>query len=58
MTGPRPGERAAPFAPDELDGASGMRPDELAAEARLARELEGVASRAAVPPRRPASPTG
>jgi hypothetical protein len=39
MTGPRP------FGPDELDGVAGLTPDELAAETRLARDLEGIAAR-------------
>ncbi len=39
---------SGPFRPDELDGAEGMTPDELAAEARLARELEAVAGRVPV----------
>ena len=39
MTGPRP------FGPDELDGVAGLSPDELAAETRLARDLEGIVAR-------------
>lgn len=39
MSGPRP------FGPDELDGVAGLAPDELAAETRLARDLEGIAAR-------------
>ncbi len=39
MTSPRP------FGPDELDGVAGLTPDELAAETRLARDLEGIAAR-------------
>ena len=44
MTAP-PGRKPRPFGPDELDGVAGLRPDELAAEARLARDLEGIAAR-------------
>ena len=36
---------ARPFGPDELDGVAGLTPDELAAETRLARDLEGIAAR-------------
>ncbi len=50
MTTPRPGDRARPFRADELDGVSGIRPDELAAESRLARDLEGIAARGGVAP--------
>ena len=45
MTAPRPGERARPFGPDELDGVTELSPEELAAETRLARDLEGIAVR-------------
>ncbi len=45
MTAPRPGDKARPFGPDELDGVSGILPDELAAETRLARDLEAIAAR-------------
>ena len=50
MTADRPNGRPRPFGPDELDGVAGIRPDELAAEARLARDLEGVAARGGVKP--------
>ena len=50
MTADRPGGRPQHFSPDELDGVAGIRPDEIAAEARLARDLEGVAARGAVKP--------
>ena len=39
MTGPQR------FGPDELSGVAGLRPDELAAETRLARDLEAIAAR-------------
>jgi hypothetical protein len=39
-----------PFAADELDGVAGIGPDELAAEARIARDLEGVSARGGVRP--------
>jgi hypothetical protein len=39
-----------PFGSDELDGVSGLQPDELAAETRLAREVEGVAARSGAKP--------
>ena len=32
-----------PFGPGELDGVADLRPDDLAAETRIARELEGIA---------------
>jgi hypothetical protein len=38
-----------PFGPDDLDGVPGIAPDELAAEMRLARELEAVADRGGIP---------
>jgi hypothetical protein len=44
MSGPRS------FGPDELEGVAGLRPDELAAETRLARELEGLAARDGITP--------
>jgi len=50
MTADRPTGRPRPFGPDELDGVDGIRPDELAAEARVARDLEGVAARGGVKP--------
>jgi hypothetical protein len=50
MTENRPGGQPRPFGADELDGVSGLRPDELAAETRLARELEGTAARVSVRP--------
>ena len=50
MTADRPTGRPRPFGPDELDGVAGIRPDELAAEARVARDLEGVAARGGVKP--------
>ena len=50
MTENRPGGQPRPFGADELDGVSGLRPDELAAETRLARELEGAAARVSVRP--------
>ncbi len=48
MTADRPDGRPRPFGPDELDGVAGIRPDELAAEARLARDIEGVSARGGV----------
>ena len=50
MTESRPGGTPRPFGADELDGVSGLRPDELAAETRLARELEASAARVTVRP--------
>ncbi len=50
MTDDRPGTQPRPFGPDELDGVSALRPDELIAETRLARDLEGVAARGSVRP--------
>jgi hypothetical protein len=44
VSGPRP------FGPDELSGVPGLRPDELAAETRLARDLEAVAARDGITP--------
>ena len=48
MTADRPNGRPHHFSPDELDGVAEIRPDELVAEARLARDLEGVAARGGV----------
>ena len=39
-----------PFGPDELAGVDDIRPDELAAETRLARDLEIVAGRSSAVP--------
>ncbi len=50
MTENRPGAQPRPFGADELDGVSGLAPDELASETRLARELEGTAARVSVRP--------
>jgi hypothetical protein len=50
MTESRPGGQPRPFGADELDGVSGLRPDELAADTRLARELEASAARVSVRP--------
>ncbi|MHB8892419.1 MAG: hypothetical protein ACYC65_10300 [Candidatus Limnocylindrales bacterium] len=50
MTHHRPGGQPRPFGPDELSGVSGVQPDELVAETRLARSLEGVAARGSVRP--------
>lgn len=50
MTDLRPGNQPHPFGPDELDGVSGVKPDELMAEMRLARDLEVVAARGSVRP--------
>ena len=50
MTDDRRPNRPAPFGPHELDGVPGLRPDELAAEARLARELEATAVHGTVAP--------
>jgi hypothetical protein len=50
MTANRPNERPRPFGPDELDGVAGMNPEELAAETRLARDIEAVAARGGVAP--------
>jgi hypothetical protein len=47
MTGPQTGG-AGRFGPEELDDVAGIRPDELAAETRLARDLESVAARGTV----------
>jgi hypothetical protein len=46
----RPGDQPGPFTPAELDGVDGIAPDELAADRRVARELEGVADRGTVRP--------
>ena len=50
MTGDRPNGRPRPFGADELDGVTGIRPDELAAETRVARDLEGASARGGVKP--------
>jgi hypothetical protein len=50
MTESRPGGQPRPFGPSELDGVSGLPPDELAADTRLARELEASAARVSVRP--------
>ena len=50
MTESRPGGPARPFGADELDGVSGLRPDELLAESRVARQLEATAARGTVRP--------
>ena len=50
MTGFRPGGQPRPFGADELDGVSGLHPDELAADTRMARELQASASRTSVRP--------
>jgi hypothetical protein len=50
MTGDMPNRPPRPFGPDELDGVTGIRPDELAAEARIARDLEGVSARGGMRP--------
>ena len=42
MTGPMP--RGGRFTPAEIDDAAGIRPDDLAAETRVARELEAIAA--------------
>ncbi len=44
----RPGDLPGPFSPAELDGVDGIAPDELAADRRIARELEGAADRGTV----------
>ena len=46
-----------PFGPGELDGVDDVRPDELAAEARIARDLEAIAGRDAARPSAPTSST-
>jgi hypothetical protein len=50
MTEYRPGGQPRPFGADELDGVSGLQPDELAADTRLARELQASAARVSVRP--------
>ncbi len=50
MTGNRPNERPRPFGPDELDGVPGINPEQLAAETRLARDIESVAARGGAAP--------
>ena len=49
MTGLTPNDRSRRFTLDEIDGADGLRPDDLPAALRLARELEGLAVRSDVP---------
>ena len=46
----RPTTGPGPFRPDELDGVPDIGVDELAAEARLARDLEAVAQRSSAAP--------
>ncbi len=48
MTGPRPGKGQGVFGADELADLDGIGPDELAAEVRLGRDLQGTADRTAV----------
>lgn len=48
MTPDRPGDRPRHFTPSELDGVSDLAPEDLAAEHRLARELEAAADRSTV----------
>ena len=50
MTANRRNERPRPFGPDELDGVPGINPEELAAETRLARDIEAVAARGGAAP--------
>jgi hypothetical protein len=50
MTGDRPNGRPRPFGADELHGVTGIRPEELAAETRVARDLEGVSARGGMRP--------
>ena len=50
MTDLTPNGRSRRFGLDELDGADGVRPDDLPATLRVARELEGLAVRSDVPP--------
>jgi hypothetical protein len=50
VTANRPSERPRPFGPSELDGVPGIHPEELAAETRLARDIEAVAARGGVAP--------
>jgi hypothetical protein len=50
MSGLTPSGRSRRFGLDELDGADGVRPDDLPGELRLARELEALAVRSDVPP--------
>ena len=49
MTRPDAERRSRRFGLDEIDGADGLRPDDLPAALRLARELEGLAVRSDVP---------
>lgn len=50
MTANRPNGRPRLFGPDELDGVAGVNPEELAAETRLARDIEAVAARGGTAP--------
>jgi hypothetical protein len=50
MTPDRPGDRPRPFTSAELDGVPDRAPEDLAAERRLAREIEGAADRGTVRP--------
>jgi uncharacterized membrane protein YgcG len=45
MTGPTPNGRPRRFTPEELEGAAGLRPDDLPSALHAARELEGLAVR-------------
>jgi hypothetical protein len=47
MSGPA-GGRPRPFTPSELDGATGVSPDEVAGSTRVARDLEAVAGQTPV----------
>ncbi len=44
MTEMRPGGQPRPFTPAELDGASGLHPDEIAGDTPIARDLERLAA--------------
>ncbi len=46
----RPDRATSPFRPGEIDGVPGLAPDDLAADARTARELESLAVGAGTPP--------
>jgi hypothetical protein len=48
MTELRPGGQPRPFTPAELDGATGVSPDDMAAGTRVARDLEALAARTPV----------
>ena len=50
MTGQVPGSTPRRFSPSELDDVSGIRSDDLAAEVRVARELDTIAARTTVVP--------